>query len=121
MPFIYHIITPADWASAQKNGDHRPESLESENFIHCSTEKQIAAVANAFYSGQKGLQLLVIETEKISALLKWEAPSDPAPNKPSKGLHGEFPHIYGPLNLDAVVDVLDFSPNEDWLFTFPTK
>ncbi len=32
-----------------------------------------------------------------------------------------FPHIYGPINLDAVIQVLDFEPDENGDFTLPTS
>lgn len=119
MPIIYHIIPRTDWEAAQQNGAYRPPSLKSEGFIHCSTDQQAAPVANAFYSGQEGLVLLIIDTEQLSATLQWDPPAHPAPEKTPAALSGKFPHIYGTLNLDAVVDVLNFSPDEDGIFTFP--
>ncbi len=119
MPLIYHITPRTDWDVAQQRGDYRPASLESEGFIHCSTDVQAAPVANAFYSGQTGLVLLVIDTEHLSAKLQWDPPAHPAPEKAPAELRGKFPHIYGALNLEAVVDVLDFPPNEDGIFSFP--
>ena len=119
MPFIYHIIPLTNWETAQQRGDYRPASLEHEDFIHCSTDVQAAPVANAFYSGQTGLVLLVIDPERLSAKLQWDLPAHPAPEKAPAELRGKFPHIYGPLNLDAVVDVLDFAPDQNGIFTFP--
>ena len=119
MSLIYHITPRTDWEAAIESGDYRPASLESEGFIHCSTDQQAAPVANAFYSGQTGLVLLVIQPERLSAKLQWDPPAHPAPEKAPAALRGEFPHIYGVLNLDAVVDVWDFAPNADGIFAFP--
>ena len=119
MPLIFHITTRTDWEAAQQRGNYRPTSLESEGFIHCSPDVQAAHVANAFYRGQMGLVLLVIDTELLSAKLKWDPPAHPATEKAPAELRGKFPHIYGPLNLVAVVDVLDFTANEDGVFSFP--
>ena len=119
MTIIYHITPRTDWEAAQQSGDYRPTSLESEGFIHCSTDAQAAHVANAFYSGQTGLVLLVIDPKRLSAKLQWDPPAHPAPEKAPAALRGEFPHIYGALNLDAVVEVRDFSPNENGDFSFP--
>ena len=47
MSLIYHIIPHTDWITAQKNGEYRAESLDTEGFIHCSTAEQAAPVANA--------------------------------------------------------------------------
>jgi len=119
MSIIYHITPRVDWAKAQKIGEYRPESLTSEGFIHCSTESQAALVANAFYSAQSGLILLVIDPARLTAPLQWDPPAHPAPESAPASLHGEFPHIYGALNLDAVIETRDFSPDAKGIFTFP--
>ncbi len=118
MSLIYHIITSSDWESAQEKGEYRAKSLATEGFIHCSTEGQVAPVANAFYTKQKDLLLLVIDSEKLTSPLRWDPPAHPDPEKAPTELHGKFPHIYGALNLDAVVKVLDFSPNPNGHFSF---
>ena len=119
MSLIYHITPRADWATAQKIGEYRPESLASEGFIHCSTEAQAAPVANAFYPAQSGLILLVIDPARLTAPLQWDPPVHPAPESAPASLHGEFPHIYGALNLDAVIETREFEPNTDGIFSFP--
>jgi len=112
---IYHITSRAAWKDAQQRGDYRAESLETEGFIHCSTLAQILPVAEKYYKGQSGLVLLMIEPTLLSSTLKWEAPSGGTP-PPGVPEGDQFPHIYGPINLDAIVNVLDFisDPNGDW-------
>ncbi|MCP4141418.1 MAG: DUF952 domain-containing protein [Chloroflexi bacterium] len=119
MSFIYHISPSSDWQSAQERCEYRAESLATEGFIHCSTAEQAAPVANAFYAGQKDLLLLVIDPVKLTSPLQWDPPAHPAPESAPLSLQGKFPHIYGALNLDAVVEVLDFSPNPKGHFSFP--
>lgn len=102
MSLIYHITTPAAWKAAQQRGEYKPESLLTEGFIHCSTAEQVEPVANAFYREEAALLLLVIDPEKLTAPLQWDPPAHPAPESAPVSLHGEFPHIYGALNLDAV-------------------
>ncbi|MBT3338987.1 MAG: DUF952 domain-containing protein [Anaerolineae bacterium] len=121
MSLIYHITTRSDWDAAQEKGGYVAASLESEGFIHCSTELQAAPVANAFYAGQKGLVILVIDPEKLTSPLQWDPPAHPAPESAPASLQGEFPHIYGALNLDAVIDVLSFEPNKTGEFSFPPR
>ena len=106
---IYHITTKTLFNLAQALGEYKAESLTSEGFIHCSTAKQVAPVANAFYKGQHGLILLQIDENKIESQVKWEAPAGP----PADGISESdlFPHIYGPINLDAIASVLDFEPD----------
>lgn len=115
MTIILHITERQSWQSAQAAGAYRASSLDTEGFIHCSTAEQVERVANSFYRGQSDLVLLSIQTEQLPALLKWEAPM------PSNDPHsGElFPHIYGEINLEAVVKVVDFPPNADGTFTLP--
>jgi uncharacterized protein (DUF952 family) len=104
---ILHITSRAEWKAAQERGEYQAPSLETEGFIHCSTEKQVAQVANAFYRGQTDLVLLNIDEAKLKPELKWEAPAGP----PAPGISesDSFPHIFGPINLDAVASVLDFA------------
>jgi uncharacterized protein (DUF952 family) len=106
---ILHITSKAEWLEAQKYGEYVAPSLQSEGFIHCSTEKQVLHVANAFHRGRTDLVLLKIDEAKLNSGLKWEPPAGlPAPGiSPSD----QFPHIYGPINLTAIIAVFDFSPD----------
>ncbi len=105
---IYHIASRAGWQSAQKSGRYTADSLAAEGFIHCSKAEQVAGVVARFYTGRRGLVLLVIDPQKLSSDLRYEPGSD----KPDE----LFPHLYGPLNLEAVASVLDFEPDsaESW-------
>ena len=113
---ILHITTRAAWDEAQTHGEYTAPSLSIEGFIHCSTRSQVLPVAENFYKGQKALVLLVIDTALLSSALQWEAPSEHIPHVGVP--EGEkFPHIYGPINLNAVVKVVDFEENEIGEFT----
>ena len=117
---IYHITSRAAWNEARERGDYRAESLETEGFIHCSTETQVVPVAEKYYKGQNDLFLLVIEPSLLSSDLKWEPPSGGAP--PPGVAEGElFPHVYGPINLQAVVQVIDLESNPDGKYSFPIE
>ncbi len=111
---ILHIASRSAWLAAVQEGLYRADSLLTEGFIHCSTPSQILEVANAFYRGQSGLVLLVIEPACLTSELRWEPPAD------SHVRAGDlFPHIYGPLDLEAVADVLPFEPAADGTFFLP--
>ena len=98
---IFHITTRSQWEQAQQLGDYRADSLDTEGFIHCSTIDQVVGVANRFYRGKTGLVLLKIECDRLKARLQFDAIET-----------GElFPHLYGALNLDAIVQVLEFEPD----------
>jgi len=116
---ILHITSREAWKAAQEAGQYTAPSLTSDGFIHCSTRSQVLPVAEKFYKGQTGLVILVIDSTRLSSDLKWEAPSDGAP--PAGVSASEtFPHIYGSINLDAVVQVLDFEPTAGGKFILPT-
>lgn len=102
---ILHLCTRADWEVAQKAGEYRAASLDGEGFIHCSRPDQILKVVNTFYQQIPNLVLLWLEPEKIAAEIRWEVADG-----------DEFPHIYGPLNLDAVACVCDFLPDADGVY-----
>lgn len=92
---IYHITTKQLWQKAIEQGHYEAESLQTEGFIHTSKEEQVEGVLERYYKHQTDLIKLHIDESKIAAPLKYElAPS----------VNEEFPHIYGALNLDAVVE-----------------
>ena len=115
---IFHITSRRAWNEAQGRGNHRPESLAIEGFIHCSTISQVLPVAENIYKGQDGLVLLAVEPTLLSSDLKWEPPSggSPPPGVPEGDL---FPHIYGPINLDAIVNVVDLEEDSQGNFKLP--
>ena len=112
---IFHITSRKAWEAAQAKGEYRADSLTTEGFIHCSTLSQVLPVAHNYYKGQSGLILLEIEPTLLSADLKWEPPSGGAP-PPGVPVGDQFPHIYGPINLDAVARVIDLETKSDGTF-----
>jgi uncharacterized protein (DUF952 family) len=111
MAIIYHIAKKAAWDQAMGEGLYRADTLASEGFIHCSTREQVERTADKYYHGQAGLVLLAIDEARLGSPLRYE----PAPS-------GDlFPHIYGPLERDAVVKVLSFPPQSDGTFRFPEE
>ena len=117
MSILYHFTTAEAWATAQAAGRYTAPSLASEGFIHCSTEKQVLHVANAFYRGQNNLVLLKVNEAKLKPELKWEPPA----GQPAPGISesDSFPHIYGAINIDAVESVIEFPCNSDGQFSLP--
>jgi uncharacterized protein (DUF952 family) len=108
---ILHLTTQAAWSAAQAGGKYAADSLAGQGFIHCSKVAQVLRVANVFYPGQHGLVLLVIDPVLLKSELRWEPGADLATEL--------FPHVYGPINLDAVVQVIDFEPAVDGKFYLP--
>ena len=112
---IYHITSRKAWIDATRNGAYAAPSLEIEGFIHCSTAVQVLPVARNFFAGQTGLVLLVIDSRRLQAEVKWESAAPP--DGVAEGV--TFPHIYGPIPLDAVVQVLDLEPDSRGEFVMP--
>lgn len=99
---VFHIAEPDDWAEAVSAGAYavstRGASLVEVGYLHASRRHQVAGVLAALYADVTGdLLLLVIETDRLTA--RWQLDDVPGSAEP-------FPHIYGPLNIDAVVDTL---------------
>lgn len=92
---IYHITTRKRWEEALAKGSYEPQSLKEEGFIHASHEEQIPGVLERYYAGQNGLIKLIIDPEKLSSPLIFEW---------SPSTQDTFPHIYGPINIEAVID-----------------
>jgi uncharacterized protein (DUF952 family) len=85
-------------------------SLESEGFIHCSTVEQFLIPANERFHGRHDLVLLVIAVDRLAASVVYEDCYQ------SGHL---FPHVYGPIDRDAVVAVVDFPCRDDGSFIEP--
>ncbi|RYE01159.1 MAG: DUF952 domain-containing protein [Sphingobacteriales bacterium] len=94
---IYHVTTRAEWEAAQQKGYYEAPSLALEGFIHASAdERQVQGVLQRYFAGKTDLVKLTIDPQKLTHELKWEL-------APSVG--EEFPHVYGPINVDAVTAV----------------
>ena len=96
MSLIYHITTATEWETAQQSGEYSSPALKEEGFIHCSEKEQVEDIKERFYPNTTDLLLLTIDTEKLDSQLIFEW---------SPSVEQTFPHIYGPINLLAVVDV----------------
>lgn len=96
MPIIYHITTDASWNLAREIGEYTAPSLKEEGFIHCSQENQLEDVKQRYFAERNDLLLLTIDTDKLTSphIFEWSA-----------SVQDTFPHVYGPINIDAVVEV----------------
>jgi uncharacterized protein (DUF952 family) len=111
MNTILHI-TPSDrWAKAKNLGTYRSDTLDSEGFIHCSTVTQVIGSANRFFKQQQNLVILVIDTDRVTATIHYEG-TDP---------DNLFPHIYGELNINAVIQSIDLELDSNSCFIMPKE
>jgi uncharacterized protein (DUF952 family) len=97
MPIIYHVTTMDEWNKAIQHGFYEHPSLKAEGFIHCSEEDQVAGVLLRYFSGQTDLVKLVIDTSKLTSryIQEW-----------SPSTQDTYPHVYGPINTEAVIDAV---------------
>lgn len=105
---LLHIARGEEWARAEESGLYLTDSLREQGFIHCSHPHQVMEVANTFYRGQLGLFLLHIDPDRLDSRVVEE-----------DGGGELYPHVYGPINLGAVVKVERLEPVEDGSFTHP--
>jgi uncharacterized protein (DUF952 family) len=107
---ILHFCGRADWQAALAAGSYRADTLATQGFIHCSTAVQVHVPANAIAYGRTDLVLLHIDEARLPVPPVWEAgdPLDPG------GML--FPHVYGPIPVEAVVKVTDYLPGPDGSF-----
>ena len=96
---LFHITTRAAWQEARGAGEYRAASLEREGFIHLSTAAQWPATLARFFRGERDLVLLAIRPSALRAPVRFE---------PADG--DRFPHLYGALNLDAVIESRPVEP-----------
>ncbi len=109
---IYHMV-PADyWSKTADSNPYESETFADEGFIHASSSpKQLLQVAQRFYQSEPvPYVILCIDESKLDAEVRWEV---------SHADSDTFPHVYGLLNREAVVDVVRFPRNEDGSFRLP--
>jgi uncharacterized protein (DUF952 family) len=107
---IYHICRESEWLAAANSGVYRGSSQDAaDGFIHFSTAAQLAASAAKHRAGQAGLVLLTVDAGALGQALKWEL---------ARG--GRlFPHLYGPLPVEAVRSVGSLPLGPDGRHIFP--
>ena len=93
---IYKICTAAEWREAEREGRYRGSAADhKDGFIHFSTAEQATETASKWFAGQRDLVLVAVDGDALGGQLKWE---------PSRG-GALFPHLYGDLELSAVLRV----------------
>jgi uncharacterized protein (DUF952 family) len=103
---IFHLVTPSVWAQASGH-PYRAASLSTEGFIHCSYRNQVEWAANRFYAAEPELLVLSLDPSRLTSPVRDEDPGN-----------GElFPHIYGPIQPEAVtaVDQMQHGTDGRWI------
>jgi uncharacterized protein (DUF952 family) len=107
---LVHLCPTDDWSAAKSDGELRPESLTSVGFIHLSTPQQVHLPANRLYRGREDLVLLHVDPTRLDSPIRWELGVATDPESMV------FPHLYGPLPVDAVINVTSYRADPDGAF-----
>jgi len=109
-----HFARKDAWEAAQEPGSYQPAEFEEDGFIPCATPEQATDVANKKFSGEDDLVLLWIVPSKLKASIIYERPA---------GLEvGDlYPHVYAPINVDAVVRADEIPRFEPGTFALPLQ
>ena len=107
---IFHFISESDLALYLIDGTLQVPSLHVQGFIHCSLKEQVIGVANAIAPGRAEMVLIEIEESKVIPKIIYEH---------LEGGEKLFPHIYGPLNEDAIIAIHPFSWNDKIGYVLP--
>jgi uncharacterized protein (DUF952 family) len=107
---IYKICPASAWREAERQGVYRGSADDGrDGFIHFSTASQVAGTARKHFFGQAGLLLIAVDADSLGEALRWE-----------RSRNDElFPHLYGELELGAVVDVHDMPTRSDGAHEIP--
>ena len=92
---LFHLVARSTWQEAIARGEYRA-ALDRDGFIHLSTESQWPGARTRFFAGVTGVVLVVIDETRLRAPVRYERVDG-----------DDFPHLYGPLDLDAVIEVRD--------------
>jgi uncharacterized protein (DUF952 family) len=107
---IYKICPASAWREAERQGVYRGSADDiRDGFIHFSLASQVAETARKHFLGQTGLFLIEIDADALGEALRWE---------PSRS-DELFPHLYGELDLGAVIGVLDLRARSDGSHDIP--
>jgi len=100
---ILHLVEASVWTELEGSATYAPESLFTEGFVHCTGDDELMVdVANRFYSDVGEVLVLSLDEHLLTSEIRWEAPS---PRPADWDGSPVFPHVYGPLDLAAVVIV----------------
>lgn len=107
---LLHLVAESDF-DASGTTPYAPPSLGAEGFVHCSTVEQVASTARLFFAGTEDLLLLVIDPRRLGdAEVRWED---------TYGTGREFPHVYGPVPREAIVEVRHYPPGRGGRWSRP--
>jgi uncharacterized protein (DUF952 family) len=101
---IYKLLDAESWTEALAAGVFEGSAVDAKDgFIHFSDAAQAQETARLYFNSHANLLLLTIDADQLGAALKWE---------PSRG-GALFPHLYGPLPIEAVIETRSLDLDAD--------
>lgn len=109
MRLTYHGTPKEYYQSLDPNQPYLPREFAQDGFIHCTDGREaVSIILTINYRNEPGeWVILYIDQDKVTVPIKYE---DPA---------GIYPHIYGPLNRDAIVAVAEAGRSPEGVFLLP--
>lgn len=109
---VFKLLSRSEWLEAEAAGRFRGSAVDlRDGFIHFSTGAQLRETAARHFAGETALVLVAVDTPALGEALRWE---------PSRG--GDlFPHLYGDLDLKAVLYAEDVPRGDDGAHRFPAS
>jgi uncharacterized protein (DUF952 family) len=96
---IAHLVRATYYEQFENRNYYESETLHEEGFMHCCGIDQINEIKERYFRGMERVIVLLIDASRVRVEIKYE---------PGFG-NVLFPHIYGPLHKDAVLEVLRLS------------
>lgn len=87
---IYKILRPDEWTAFEAAGTFDGSPLDHESgFVHCSSGSQVGATVQRYFADAPEVVVVALDTDVLGDTVRWET----------------FPHVYGPLTADAIVEI----------------
>lgn len=107
---LYKVLSKPDWEAAVDQGSFHGCGIDlNDGFIHLSDKNQVVSTVERYFAGQEGLLLITLDSSDFSNDLKWEPSRDGA----------LFPHVYGSIPTESVIDVWALAIDADGKHVFP--
>ena len=101
---LLHVAVRAELAACAEQADYAPLAFAAEGFVHCCWPEQLGGVLSRYFRGRDDLVLLTLDANRLTALLREEAPP--------RGTE-LFPHVYGALPRQAVIEETPIATDAD--------
>lgn len=107
---LFKVVSKTTWQAAEREGVFRGVGIDvADGFIHLSAAGQVVETVEKHFAGQTDLVLVSVDADALGETLKWE---------PSRG-GALFPHVYGEISIEAVIEVVALPRSDDGTHEFP--